>query len=873
MKRIICLLLTFVFFLPCLVFSAEYVDVSGTEYEEDIELLSVIGLVSAFNANEFIPEKAVSRAEFCETVMKIVGAVKSDRVYYKDVPEDHSAFDAISYAYAGGIMIGYGNGIFMPDKEITLGEAVKTLLTLMNYGYKYDGSIGGAMAAARQLKILKGISGAGNESLTRGEMCRLLRNALEVDLPVLTAIEGKGAVYEVSPDKTLLTEYLNMNMGEGLVEANELISIKNKPLALPGQIVVDGVPFSIRSLKDMDMLGKKVLFVYKMTQDENEPKEIVFIKERETKELEVERDNYLSFKENVFTYEIDEKEKKLKLSSKADIFYNGEAMVFSSDMFENVVHGKFKFLSTDGSSTYDIVFIEEYETYIAGNIRESEKTIRDYENPGRKLDLSDENIIIAIYKADRSPGTFADIKKKNILSVCANENIIKVYINDNIITDKLISTTEKGFAGEKGEYILSPYSEHKREYIVLNTEYSLYSDCLGKICYIENAVDKDNEYIYIVKAADGDAVGGKPLLIKAFHWKDGMNTYEVSETLLINDVAYKSITMDKLSEVIGITETYTDADGNEATRTEIEQLVTAEFEENGRLKKIYTAKPLAETEGTEYNGLTLLTEPEKSYMYYSEDPLGAHFGYVVYLQGSAPVIMVPVSENATDDDYETADSSRFNNFASYPIRAYAPSPDAEYAEILVSKKIGEKVGENSKIATVKKLVSTVDENGEPVDKLYTLSENAEKTVLVEKNSEIIYEYGDKIYKLSDLSPGDTIVYAADADGFISSFAVIYDASEERYMSPATNDETNTKLGDRFVMTEITGITDNFYKVRRMSDGAEFKVALRKFIGYTVLNKNSSGFIVQTGDRNSADIGDKLLIQYVSRLPHNVVLIK
>lgn len=191
MKRILTLLLCFIISSSFMTsaFASSYADVPDDAYYKDaVESLSIYGIVSGFDGY-FAPDAYVTRAEFSKIAVITGGfekevAGRSGNARFNDVPVSHWANGYINTAAENSIIVGYPNGYFMPENNVTYQEAVTVILRLMDYTsadlgdnwpYAY-------MQKARELGILDGILKDGAELITRGDLCLLIDRALNLDL-------------------------------------------------------------------------------------------------------------------------------------------------------------------------------------------------------------------------------------------------------------------------------------------------------------------------------------------------------------------------------------------------------------------------------------------------------------------------------------------------------------------------------------------------------------------------------------------------------------------------------------------------------------------------------------------------------------------
>lgn len=107
----------------------EYVDVPSTSWMyQPILNLSKQGVITGYADNMFLPEKAITRAEAAKMISSTFALkASSTDVQYNDVPENHWAMNFIAAAAENQLLTGYEGNIFKPDEPITRAE-VATLI-------------------------------------------------------------------------------------------------------------------------------------------------------------------------------------------------------------------------------------------------------------------------------------------------------------------------------------------------------------------------------------------------------------------------------------------------------------------------------------------------------------------------------------------------------------------------------------------------------------------------------------------------------------------------------------------------------------------------------------------------------------------------
>ncbi len=103
----------------------------GRWFSEAVLTLSSLGIINGCPDGSFLPQQAITRAEFTAMVVRFANAAEG--VYrYTDVSENYWAGKAIATASAYGWIQGYGDGSFRPKQPINRAEAATVLNAVLN---------------------------------------------------------------------------------------------------------------------------------------------------------------------------------------------------------------------------------------------------------------------------------------------------------------------------------------------------------------------------------------------------------------------------------------------------------------------------------------------------------------------------------------------------------------------------------------------------------------------------------------------------------------------------------------------------------------------------------------------------------------------
>ncbi|WP_446787703.1 S-layer homology domain-containing protein [Macellibacteroides fermentans] len=113
-------------------------DIAGTANEEAIQVNNDLGIITGFPDGTFLPEKAVTRAEFAAMITRAMAIPESALAGYsatsfKDMSGYGWATGYIGFCASKGIMLGDGQGNAMPGRTINVNEAMTMVLRAVGY--------------------------------------------------------------------------------------------------------------------------------------------------------------------------------------------------------------------------------------------------------------------------------------------------------------------------------------------------------------------------------------------------------------------------------------------------------------------------------------------------------------------------------------------------------------------------------------------------------------------------------------------------------------------------------------------------------------------------------------------------------------------
>jgi len=110
-------------------------DIGGHWAEDYIDSLVERGAVSGFPDNSFRPETPVTRAQFVKLLLLSLGIQPDGQgtAPFSDLTAGHWACSFIATAYQRGLVLGYPDGTFQPEKFLSRAEAITFIARALNW--------------------------------------------------------------------------------------------------------------------------------------------------------------------------------------------------------------------------------------------------------------------------------------------------------------------------------------------------------------------------------------------------------------------------------------------------------------------------------------------------------------------------------------------------------------------------------------------------------------------------------------------------------------------------------------------------------------------------------------------------------------------
>ena len=196
MKKFLVVLLSamMVFAFATTAFAAgQFTDIAdlSKEGQDAISKLSALEIIGGYPDGTFKPSATITRAEFAKMACVAGGMSESADILggttsqFSDVKANEWYTGYINLAVSQGYVKGYPDGTFKPNNTITNAEVITVIMRILGYNDNLPGPWPvDYVAKAGNLEITTGIVTSTNANAVRGDVARMIDNALEENVVV-----------------------------------------------------------------------------------------------------------------------------------------------------------------------------------------------------------------------------------------------------------------------------------------------------------------------------------------------------------------------------------------------------------------------------------------------------------------------------------------------------------------------------------------------------------------------------------------------------------------------------------------------------------------------------------------------------------------
>ena len=692
-----------------------------------------------------------------------------------------------------------------------------------SYVAKIGGFPTGYLVLASNLGVTNGISETSGNFATRKTVARLTYQTLDAPMFSLNSYSSTGeGIYSQDKTKILLEQKLGIRKLEGYVSANHITSLTSASTncnedeveftitaVKEGEDVADmrvgdTVILKVGNSDIADYIGSSMTVYFTMdTYEEYQVSSYVFSAKKSNKETIEETGNigrpadrypsavgrasgmYIS----VYDENKDTTNTEYMLDNSAVFVVNGKFYdyarnVSTSETIPGLAGGNIGYiyapdqgsvtlLDRNGDRKYDVINVTAYETFVVDEVYSNYLKIATKNSS--TIVLNDRNNSSYSIKFNESEMASSQLREWDVLSVARSLDgkSVDIIVSRDSFYGYVNSMYNASNVYDKEYYIngtlykiasMPNYTVSNMDRVQAGTGGNVYLDVFGNIAYFDITSKTSNaNYAFIMGVEQVTRVGRQVHNIQLMNADGSIAVYEIAANVNVTDYSVSSSATTKTAaEVYALvnnlngnssTWTYTsdDALGTNTARYG-NRIVRYSLNGNGKLSGLSVANGNTNSNRGDYLSVTTAVGAE-----YNKSTLTlGNYG----VTNNTVVFMLPMKSGTTEDDFTIASSNVLSDRTTYNVAFI--SPDRYYdVEVLVVTNSTISVGDNSTLAVVKKIQSTVDKDGYTVARVTFLQNNNLYTYNTSYNSGM---------NANDFQVGDVFEYALNSKGEIEEVA-------------------------------------------------------------------------------------------------------
>lgn len=493
MKKFIVMMLALILTANT-VFAAE---IYKDEYKEKDEVISVItdlGIIDEDDVDGH-EEDILTRGQVAKIVYNLANyqnrgeAPAADRTYFTDVDMYHYSAGYVQYLAENGFVKGYEDGTFRPDETVSVDTAARMLLRAGGYGICEE--FGHTDIGTYVAKVKKGVTG----DLTYENAAEMVYNLLFMNSISLKFTSGTQT-YEES--EIVLKKLLDIDYIDGAIEAIAGFTLYGDKTG-ENKVIVDGKELWTEDTYSADMLGMYARVYFDA--DDN----IATIALLANTVMTIAADDVVDFADNKLTYELEGSRKKTaNIAADKDIMYNGYMVESISDYLPE--NGTIKLIDRNSDGSYDVVIIEEYQSYVVKSAGEKSEMITT-------KNVGDDGVSIVTIKLDDYDDVeiFNEAGKSVSLKTVSENAVIMVYTFGTkymkivVVNNKVTGAVSKIYTDEGVTYVVIDETEYElygnyysNAEIGVGTNVTLFLDANNKVSGVQCGVTEGWKVGYVI---------------------------------------------------------------------------------------------------------------------------------------------------------------------------------------------------------------------------------------------------------------------------------------------------------------------------------------------------------------------------------------
>ncbi|MGN1116681.1 MAG: hypothetical protein ACI4TH_08935, partial [Candidatus Ornithomonoglobus sp.] len=661
---------------------------------------------------------------------------------------------------------------FNPNEGITYVAAIKILLCCAGYetaANQNGGYPNGYVKLAAENELSKNLSKANDAALTKTETATLLYNTL-----FIYPMELNNRDY-TKGSETILEKIYDAYEVTGVVTGYGDASLLNKSMG-DTQVSIDSTVYESITPDIKNYIGYKVKAYY--TDVRGDGAKIIAFTEQ-------------SNQNTVTSFDIDDYDevsgsnikyypnggtttKSVKFSNTVTVLYNDryKTTANSNDLktlLNSVVDGDVTLIANDGTSTANVIIINEYKHLLIERI--DTRNYRLYTQNGTKenglgecITTDPDDIDVSVYMGDTEV-SFNDIQINDAVTMKESldgENV-SLYISRNVVTGTIGTISDDEVIIDGVTYDISKYVD--REYTSgTSGTFALTTDgkFLGIVAVGSSGSLRDYAYVLNVYSDNGPEIA----TLKLYTVGGEVVKYDCASNVSINKVKKNYLQVEQTVS-IGELITYTlNSKGEIAT-------INRPYDASSRY--IYTD----EDGSLKYyvNDTDFVKNWNKTSVKYTDGIMG-----LTFITDNTIIFAMPRFDEGDESDYRILTKTDLENRTYSDVTCYDIDRQGRAGAIVIVEDKSDSVSMSGPLFFISKIYDAVNDEGEEVRRIEGFSSGEEVTIDMDSDTEsVTYEDGWMNYSgnetfdtgYTDLHVGDAIQYIKDNSGMVSAYRLVF----------------------------------------------------------------------------------------------------
>ena len=723
-------------------------------------------------------QSIVSRGEFANYLSRIIGEqqLNASTDAFSDLKPGDPYYAEISLMHSYGILNGDENGNVYAQKPVTFNEAVKMLMCLLGYGeyaQKIGGYPNGYLEAARESKLLKGVTMRGNGWLEEDEAAKLIYNALTVPILSADTIGTDGSVTYNQQGEKLLSIYRGLKRGEGVVTAVCGVDGVVGEKVEEKMLYINGVAYKVPQ-QQSGLLGYYVEFYY---DNDNNIVAMLPVKNSEITKIPIK--SVQNVTSAGIVYSDDEIGRgTIKIENDGEIYYNNAILTSLYDMDLSDKEGYITVIDHNDDSQAEYIFINAYYDILVGAVDTKEKEIYDlyeYDGKFRVINLDEDENLVRITNDFGTQMAFEDILPKQLFTVSESIDKKTVYLHYNeeeiegrveaiVSEDSIPKITINGIEYETSKYFNDNFD------VKVSYAGRFLINQFGQIAAVFPQNDMQFGY---VTAGGGKGVISPEYQLKILTEDNEFKIFTIAEKVEFNDTGIKGKAQELYNALC-------------QNGSVVPQLIRYRTNADGDINYV----EISDYRTGDY--LNMFCNLSSS-AYVSASKI---FGGKITANSSTRLFVVPKTGTTMDDeDYRALPATEYlQRSTNYDALAYRTNTSSHYAEALVVPVDIQQMAftNHSPVAVFDKLIYTKDENGnyQPCMTVYV---GASKNIIPVQNESVLSNITDEEGDPHTLKRGDIIRYQTTLRGNAASITLLYNRETQLPVGSQTSGSWNSSF--------------------------------------------------------------------------------